>query len=545
LKGWGVKLVIDVEVTTQDFTYKCLTLRRKKMNARCVILVGLTIGLLASCGNGGSDDCDSHHRSACYQGDVYWYDSCGEREEKKEDCEDAGCNDGQCGGSCTSHASSNCDGGDVYWYDSCGKKEEKKEDCQGAGCNNGQCGGPVKIEDVCEEMKAALCSYIKRCDLEWYSQLETHETCAQIECDDMGFNDMEFDEIAKSVEAGRVTYDADLAGKCLWLIRTVECTGFENMPDECQNIISGMVAQDGECYQEAECAEGLYCDETVSKCPGQCQPYKGLGDECNYGDCDPDVASCDWRQDVCVELAGTGDVCDYVDCAAGLVCDYNSDPAVCLEPAPEGSDCTFSGGCQGGLRCLNGKCANPASAGQACDIGEDFGKDFGEELMFVCVPHHYCDADIIHGQRTGTCQPKKASGSECLLFYECNSGLLCNGMQINEQIIPGSCGNPIEAGASCNADFEFPECDWDLYCDEQTAVCTTLPGIGDPCVYEDEPECLGDDLYCDSLEYGVLGICQQKKPNGSNCMDYEECQSDNCDIDGTGTCLPDEHCIAP
>ena len=41
--------------------------------------------------------------------------------------------------SCTSHASEKCDSGDLYWYDSCGNREEKKEDCGEYGCTSGVC----------------------------------------------------------------------------------------------------------------------------------------------------------------------------------------------------------------------------------------------------------------------------------------------------------------------------------------------------------------------------------------------------------------------
>ncbi|MCD4771433.1 hypothetical protein K8R30_03380 [archaeon] len=41
--------------------------------------------------------CVSHASSACYDDDVYWYDSCGNREEKGEECGAPGCSDGQCG----------------------------------------------------------------------------------------------------------------------------------------------------------------------------------------------------------------------------------------------------------------------------------------------------------------------------------------------------------------------------------------------------------------------------------------------------------------
>lgn len=48
------------------------------------------------------------------------------------------CDNGQC--VCVSHDHKNCSDGDVYWYDSCGKREDKFQDCQ-YGCSTGQCHG--------------------------------------------------------------------------------------------------------------------------------------------------------------------------------------------------------------------------------------------------------------------------------------------------------------------------------------------------------------------------------------------------------------------
>lgn len=48
------------------------------------------------------------------------------------------CSDGKCFVSCTTHNSEKCYDNDVYWYDSCGNKEDKKEDCVN-GCLNNKC----------------------------------------------------------------------------------------------------------------------------------------------------------------------------------------------------------------------------------------------------------------------------------------------------------------------------------------------------------------------------------------------------------------------
>lgn len=52
---------------------------------------------------------------------------------------------GICFSNCTAHATSACDAttGDVYWYDSCGVKEDLKTDCTASQtCSNGQCVSP-------------------------------------------------------------------------------------------------------------------------------------------------------------------------------------------------------------------------------------------------------------------------------------------------------------------------------------------------------------------------------------------------------------------
>ena len=40
---------------------------------------------------------------------------------------------------CTSHASKKCYSNDVYWYDSCGKRQEKKQECGTPGCLGQEC----------------------------------------------------------------------------------------------------------------------------------------------------------------------------------------------------------------------------------------------------------------------------------------------------------------------------------------------------------------------------------------------------------------------
>lgn len=137
------------------------------------------------CSNGQCNQCNSHSYSSCFDNDLYWYNSCGQREDKRQECggdsyggyycldddvyqdvtyrgceSDAcyervirrkisecgelGCSGGQCN-SCQSHDHEGCFDNDVYWYNSCNEREERKEDCRVSCeysqgdyfCNNG------------------------------------------------------------------------------------------------------------------------------------------------------------------------------------------------------------------------------------------------------------------------------------------------------------------------------------------------------------------------------------------------------------------------
>jgi len=79
----------------------------------------------------GPTACVSHDSTGCYAGNVYWYDSCGDREEKKETC------------SCSSSIEEDpyCQNGDIY------------EDSCDHGCSSGECysnSGSQKTEECGE-----------------------------------------------------------------------------------------------------------------------------------------------------------------------------------------------------------------------------------------------------------------------------------------------------------------------------------------------------------------------------------------------------------
>jgi len=113
--------------------------------------------------------CESHTGKACLDGDVYWLNSCGKKEDIAYNCNN-GCrytgeNDAECLDTCESHSTQKCYENAIYWYDSCGNRESKALDCGEAVCND-LGSGNVECKAVCEEKSE------KRCyngDVYWYN----------------------------------------------------------------------------------------------------------------------------------------------------------------------------------------------------------------------------------------------------------------------------------------------------------------------------------------------------------------------------------------
>ncbi|MBN2043368.1 MAG: hypothetical protein JW754_06215 [Candidatus Aenigmarchaeota archaeon] len=82
-------------------------------------------------------ECQTHYTFRCHSGHIYWFDSCDNREDKKEYCEE-GCEYEKCKEDCPPHQKLQCFGGHVYWYDGCGEREGMKEYCPN-GCDLGSC----------------------------------------------------------------------------------------------------------------------------------------------------------------------------------------------------------------------------------------------------------------------------------------------------------------------------------------------------------------------------------------------------------------------
>ncbi|MFO7807109.1 MAG: hypothetical protein R6V40_01650 [Candidatus Moraniibacteriota bacterium] len=166
-------------------------------------------GGTVSCGSCGSSYCDTsgdvdrycsggnawgrydYLNRGCSSGDCYsnWdYNSCGH--EMLDECTGGEeCVNGYC--ECISHAEKRCAYGDVYWYDSCGNRENKAEDC---GFNYCDTGGDV-YEYCVGDSVYGVYDYANRgcsggsCYTNWnYNSCENHfiENCGSDYCDSWG-----------------------------------------------------------------------------------------------------------------------------------------------------------------------------------------------------------------------------------------------------------------------------------------------------------------------------------------------------------------------
>ena len=84
--------------------------------------------------------CKAQHHTECVQGEVWWFDSCGEEEEFYMYClQGEQCVNGACvKEDCQPKTSKECLGDNVYWYDSCGLLGGVAEACE-YGCSGATC----------------------------------------------------------------------------------------------------------------------------------------------------------------------------------------------------------------------------------------------------------------------------------------------------------------------------------------------------------------------------------------------------------------------
>lgn len=163
---------------------------------------------------------------------------------------------------------------------------------------------------------------------------------------------------------------------------------------------------------------------------------------------------------------------------------------VCASLLPRGAACSGSGteSCDRGLLCIGGKCAAPASEGQACTVAgstEECAAGLycagttcaklparGEACSLLCAAPLVC---------VGTCIEPVGLGGVCTDRNECGPSLACVGGKCSAPTISGASGVCGTASTRCDKGLECVFGESDAKCEPfvaENGACTTS---GTPC----------------------------------------------------------------
>jgi hypothetical protein len=205
-------------------------------------------------------------------------------------------------------------------------------------------------------------------------------------------------QLAKSVIAGRATFDPGASQSCVAAVQQIASMGvcwptLENNQSSgptfgsapCNGVITGLTDEGQACAQDYECKDGLTCVGWTDSADGQCQipPAQGLM-------CGPGMMT---GGTITIEY-GFG---SHPGCQPGTYC-----AGTCIAQTQAGQSCVSNAECAPGLSCRVGTCNTnpPSGAGQACDLRSDCQNDL------------YCD----HGDGglgMGTCRGREDAGAGC------------------------------------------------------------------------------------------------------------------------------------
>lgn len=151
--------------------------------------------------------------------------------------------------------------------------------------------------------------------------------------------------------------------------------GGVTMPEACEGIIKGALAEKAPCRSSLECQGSLRCQGLSTIDMGKCAPPKEAKQACNLA---VDMLASFTRQDhvnrdhpecegYCTHGRCEASVAEGGACESDLMCSKGHCASGKCTSAPlpaVGEAC--SGSCAPGARCLNGKCVAPRAEGEAC-----------------------------------------------------------------------------------------------------------------------------------------------------------------------------------
>lgn len=257
-----------------------------------------------------------------------------------------------------------------------------------------------------------------------------------------------------------------------------------------------------------------------------------------------------------------GELCeDAGDCAPGLFCvtPDGTCPGRCQPARTLGESCQPDlEPCQDNLSCEAGRCV-PAHVllGQTCLTSNQCPDGARCLVLDPDGPDH-----------TGVCAKKAPLEADCEDDEDCASGFCA--VELGELMADelalevGRCKTPLPHGEVCEP--LIGGCGPGLACDGESSRCTSLGGLGEPCI-EGESACASADLVClegrcelaptlgDACDPtvpghcgfgfcaddGLAATCRPFLAPGAACADTAECGALTC-IDGV--CAAPSHCHA-
>ena len=161
--------------------------------------------------------------------------------------------------------------------------------------------------------------------------------------------------VRKAADAGRIEYDAVAMGACLERIASSSCSGIPvegPPPFGCGNAIEPMGEPGATCRRDFEC-KGGFCqkisgeDET-----GSCQRFAREGEDCENAEC-AEGLYCNPRGDTCATAsAEQGETCWETGksaCETGICASAESGGRTCQDKKKGGEKCTTDDVCVSGL----------------------------------------------------------------------------------------------------------------------------------------------------------------------------------------------------
>lgn len=268
------------------------------------------------------------------------------------------------------------------------------------------------------------------------------------------------------------------------------------------------------CRVDGRCDVGLSCQNAVCLPPPAPVPAPGaevvganllIGAVCGPAvDCGEGLA--------CQTLDPFGSHCMPLECA-------NAENALLQLP-----NCLANNVCDGGLRCVEGKCISDASIKSLLISCKGTTAFCAYKLMFTgqrCgIAEGDCTSDNVPAEPNKYCAQNLAcSGTNAALDASIK---LCVAPPVPEPV-PGACAN----------DAECPDVQ---LCVAQQCTDVTNRGLGQAC--KENSNCdVNVGLTCIPKENLLDKVCDAHQSDGGVCDDSLDCQSNLCDKGG--------HCVAP